>query len=222
MSYVDQNNRREKSLSGIGSAVLVAGVGYALVTGLAVNIVKVVPPNLVMHDYTDPVSPPPKPIPPRPVTRTATTATTPTQIQPIVKAPDPGFTVIPLSEDATQQFVLPKIGDGAATADTGTTASQAIAARPRGAPSEWVTTDDYPANALRAGEQGRTGFRLDIGADGRVTGCTITQSSGSADLDQTACRILTRRARFTPARDAAGNPIASNYASNVLWKLPSE
>jgi protein TonB len=85
-----------------------------------------------------------------------------------------------------------------------------------------VTNADYPDAAIRAGESGTTGFRLDIGTDGRVTNCTITSSSGSRSLDDTACRLLTRRARFTPAQDSAGNPTTDTYSARFRWVLPDE
>lgn len=47
---------------------------------------------------------------------------------------------------------------------------------------------------------------LTISPTGRVTACTIVQSSGHADLDKLACDTVTRRARFTPARDKDGKP----------------
>src|SRR5688500_19922349 len=67
-------------------------------------------------------------------------------------------------------------------------------ARARANLGSLVSSDDYPASALRAREEGVTGFRLEIGPNGRVSGCTITQSSGSAALDSATCRLLTSRA----------------------------
>ncbi|MBC7985639.1 MAG: energy transducer TonB, partial [Sphingomonadaceae bacterium] len=98
--------------------------------------------------------------------------------------------------------------------------SQAARAAPPGNPGSWVTNADYPSASIRAEEQGTTGFRLSVGADGRVADCQITSSSGSSRLDQTACQMLRRRARFTPARDAAGNPTTSVYTSSVRWQIP--
>jgi protein TonB len=85
-----------------------------------------------------------------------------------------------------------------------------------------VTNADYPDSAIRAGESGTTGFRLDIGADGRVTNCTVTSSSGSSVLDNTACRLLQRRAKFSPAVDSNGNPTTDTFASRFRWVLPDE
>jgi hypothetical protein len=39
MAFVDQDRSREKLLSGIVSATLVGVMGYALVTGLAINVI---------------------------------------------------------------------------------------------------------------------------------------------------------------------------------------
>jgi protein TonB len=85
-----------------------------------------------------------------------------------------------------------------------------------------VTTDDYPPSALRAGQQGRTSFRLEVGTDGRATACSITQSSGWPELDQTTCRILMHKARFTAALDAGGKPTTAFYANSVLWQIPKD
>lgn len=93
-------------------------------------------------------------------------------------------------------------------------------AAPRGSPGSWVTDADYPSQAQREGRAGVTGFRLNIGAEGRVTDCTVTSTSGSPDLDAATCRLLPRRARFTPGTDAAGVPIAGTYDGKIPWRLP--
>ncbi|HEY0411628.1 MAG TPA: energy transducer TonB [Allosphingosinicella sp.] len=87
-------------------------------------------------------------------------------------------------------------------------------------PQSWVTNEDYPLEAMRAAESGTVSFRLDVDAAGAVTGCTVTASSGSARLDQATCDILTARARFAPARDTQGRPIASTWSSRFRWVLP--
>jgi protein TonB len=95
----------------------------------------------------------------------------------------------------------------------------AVKLTPRGSPASWVTNDDYPPSAQRDGIEGVTGFSLAVGPDGRVTGCSVTSSSGSSLLDDTACRLLTRRARFNPAKEAGGTPIASSYAGRFRWQI---
>jgi TonB family protein len=85
----------------------------------------------------------------------------------------------------------------------------------------WVTSDDYPSAALRAGDEGRVSFTLYVDATGRVTGCAIRQSSGSSLLDNTSCALLQRRARFEPARDRRRRAIASSFAGKFRWVIPA-
>jgi TonB family protein len=94
--------------------------------------------------------------------------------------------------------------------------------RPRNSPGEWIRPDDYPPAALRASASGMTRFRLDIGTNGQVVRCTVTQSSGNGDLDTTACAMLTKRAGFVPARDRKGRAVASTYSSSVNWQIPAD
>jgi TonB family protein len=93
-------------------------------------------------------------------------------------------------------------------------------ATPKGDAGSWVVISDYPKSALRDGREGTVSFRLMVGNDGRVAGCTITQSSGHQDLDDATCMSLTKRARFEPVRDKNGQPISSSYESRVNWKVP--
>lgn len=85
----------------------------------------------------------------------------------------------------------------------------------------YVSMDDYPAEALRKGEQGVVEVRLDIDVAGHVSACTVTQSSGSTILDGATCRLLSRRARFSPARDAQGRPVPDSYTQRIAWRLSS-
>lgn len=85
----------------------------------------------------------------------------------------------------------------------------------------YFSADDYPA--MEGGRQeGTVGFSLIIGPNGRVTDCRVTSSSGSSALDSTTCHILRSRARYTPARDSAGNPTTGSDSGRVSWRLPEE
>ena len=92
--------------------------------------------------------------------------------------------------------------------------------RPTGDPGLWVTNDDYPAEALRYDQQGTTGFRVTIDPGGKVVGCEITSPSGFASLDEMTCRVMTQRARFSPALDKKGKPTTGTWASRCRWVLP--
>ncbi|HEX9964445.1 MAG TPA: TonB family protein [Allosphingosinicella sp.] len=91
---------------------------------------------------------------------------------------------------------------------------------PKGPLTAYVTEGDYPAAAIRHRQQGTVFFRLSIGRDGRVTGCTVTSSSSSDLLDSTTCRLMVRRVRFTPATDPQGRPRADEFAGQIEWRLP--
>ena len=93
-------------------------------------------------------------------------------------------------------------------------------ATPVGNPGIWVTSDDYPLEAMRQEIEGSTSFRLDINRDGIPTNCTTTSSSGSALLDDTACAKVMERARFNPAKDAGGRLVGDVYSTRVNWRLP--
>lgn len=88
-------------------------------------------------------------------------------------------------------------------------------------PGSWVMTADYPADSLRANEQGSSAFTVTVDTQGRVKDCRITGSSGSPRLDETTCRLVTQRARFTPATDSKDNPIEGTYSNRVRWVLPA-
>jgi protein TonB len=80
-----------------------------------------------------------------------------------------------------------------------------------------VSREDYPAAAREQGLAGTTRVRLDVLPTGRVSACTVLASSGAAALDAATCRLLSSRARFTPARDSNGNPAAGSVEAELTW-----
>jgi TonB family protein len=81
---------------------------------------------------------------------------------------------------------------------------------------------EYPAAALRAHEEGSTAADLDIAADGRVTGCTIVSSSGSATLDAETCRLALLRARAQAAVGPDGEPVPGTDRVRIRWTIAPE
>jgi len=211
MAYVDQNRTGERTVAAIITAIIMSALGYAFYTGLAFNVIKNAAKQLNVIDINEPPPPPPKapPPPPKEVPRVET--------PPIVAPPPLVQTVAPPPVIQTVPVAPPVITPKAPPAPPPPPApSQAVAAKARGNPGDWVTPDDYPPSALRNEEQGVTGFKLEIGPDGKVTSCSVTRSSGFSDLDETACRLLPRRGRFTPPRIAPATasppPTAAAFA----------
>ncbi len=93
-------------------------------------------------------------------------------------------------------------------------------ASPAGNPGIWIMASDYPAKALSAKHQGTTRFDLTIHPAGYVAECRIVQSSGYAELDDATCDLITKRARFNPARDAKAMPVGGTYSNQVRWQIP--
>jgi protein TonB len=93
-----------------------------------------------------------------------------------------------------------------------------IPARPRAPLASLFSVEDYPGEAFRNRQQGAVGFRLQVGPDGRVKGCAIISSSGFESLDSTTCRLLTLRARFSPARDRLGRPTTDSAVGQINWR----
>lgn len=87
-------------------------------------------------------------------------------------------------------------------------------------PSSLITSNDYPAASIRAEEEGRTEVRLFVSTAGRVQRCAVLVSSGFERLDVTTCRLLTERARFTPARNERGRRAVGTVTAGVSWRLP--
>jgi TonB family protein len=85
-------------------------------------------------------------------------------------------------------------------------------------PAAVVTDADYPASNHHM--EGTSRFELMVGPDGRPISCQPTTSSGYVQLDKAACNAFMRRARFSPAKDAAGSPTTGKYRGSVTWKAP--
>ena len=94
-----------------------------------------------------------------------------------------------------------------------------VPAVPIGDPARWAGPDDYPAEALRAGEEGRVRVRLAINAAGVPSGCAVAESSGSWSLDNGTCGMMMRHGRFDAA--PAGQVATRLWLSpGIRWRLP--
>lgn len=80
-------------------------------------------------------------------------------------------------------------------------------------------TANYPKESLKAGEQGRVGFTVEVTEAGRGTNCKVTESSGYPRLDKATCEQVEAYGRFRPAEDANGKPIRGSYSGHVNWVI---
>lgn len=92
--------------------------------------------------------------------------------------------------------------------------------RPVESPGRWLTSMDYPIGMIRRGGQGLVYFRLNVNSDGTVSECHVQQKTRPEGFEEVVCNALTQRARFEPALDAEGNPIASYYVGSARFEMP--
>lgn len=215
MAYADQEMSGNRIASFVVVALLHVLVGYALVTGLAYEAVQQVVKKVTTVDIKkdepkkEPPPPPKKAATPPPIVAPPpkiNVNVTPPPVQTVVTPPP--ATPPPIVAPPAPVPAAPRVQPRQPT--------------PKGNPANWATTNDYPTRALREEREGTTSFRVTVGPDGRVTGCSVTSSSGSPDLDDATCQNVTRRARFNPATDGEGQPTSGSYANRVRWVIPKD
>ena len=217
-------NRRQMSSNRTLAIVLVALVngvlGYALVNGLAYNVIKQAAEDLKTFDVEDEPPPPPEkpPPPPEDVAPPPQVAAPPPLVR--TNTPSPQIVTTPVINPNPPSTPVARPAPPAPAAPPPPRISQQAA--PKGSLTGLFSGEDYPPSAQRSGDQGTTAVRLTIGTDGRVSDCSVTASSGSSSLDTATCSIIRRRARFTPAKDQNGGPTTGSFSQRIKWVLPDD
>ena len=225
MAYLtpDTNRRRIATLGAVGAVHGVMAV--VLLSGFAGGIIKEFKRQALPAWTYMPPPPPPAPAPEaKPSARPSDTVPRPDPFVPLPPIPGPGLPIdtgplVPVGSGLGGDLLPPLPPPSPYSSSSGPSFTPR-AAQPLGAPGTWVSDADYPASALRRGDQGATRFELAISPDGRVRDCRIAQSSGSADLDAATCARLSQRARFTPARNEHGDLVAGRYSGVIRWRIP--
>jgi len=208
MSYAQ---RRQMSSNRTAAIVIVGLIhlvlGYAIITGLAYNVVKEKLEDLKTFDVEDEPPPPEEPPPPP--------EDTPLPPPPMVSAPPPLVRLdTPPPPISTTPVIQPPMPP---------TPVVTPPAPPAPPPAPRITQPKSVVGSLqgliRNDEQGTVSVVLTIGTNGRVSDCSVAGSSGSRTLDSTTCRILKSRAKFTPAQDSSGNPTTGTFRQSIKWVL---
>jgi protein TonB len=200
-------------MSIIFTAIVVGGLMYAIVTGLAYNVVKKAAENLKVVDIEEPPPPPEKPPPPpKDIPDVPPPPMTP---PPLVRlnTPPPPIAVV-------ESPVIPPVAPPVIAPPRPPTPPPPRQAQPKslsGSLQGLITPDDYPPSAMDNNETGSVQVTLTVGPSGRVTGCS--PSGGPRSLQTATCRILTARARFSPAQDGNGNPTSGTTSATITWRL---
>ncbi|AOL94297.1 TonB family protein [Porphyrobacter sp. LM 6] len=224
MTYASAN-RRPNPAAMIGALGIPGAFGVLLVAGLAVTVVTVPKaPNPKATPIAQIPLPPPPPADPKPrdkVTQKDTTITNTKRIDmlPVDLGKTDTVITLPLGGDLTGPLTGP-IDLGIPGPTPSASPFTPVGAVPRGNPGKWVTDADYRTRWINEGLSGSARFTLAIDARGGVTNCSVTRSTGHAVLDAATCQLVTRRARFDPARDSTGKPVAGSYNGSINWKIP--
>ena len=84
---------------------------------------------------------------------------------------------------------------------------------------EWakIIQAKYPGKMLVYDRSGIVRVRVMVGTDGLPTSCHIQVPSQDKSFEATACAGMMKAARFEPALDAMGKPIASYYVTTISY-----
>ena len=215
MSYAQRKELSgNKTLAIVMVVLLQFALGYAIVTGLAYNVIKKAAEDLKTFDVEE--TPPPPEQPPPPPKDMPKVPPPPVTPPPLVRlqAPEPPIQTI----EAPHPPPIPPVAVAPPPPPAPPPPRQSQAKSLVGSLQGLISSDDYPASALDNNEQGTVTVMLTVGPSGRVTGCS--PSGGPSSLQQATCRLLTSRARFSPAQDANGAPTTSSYGpTRITWRI---
>ena len=221
MAYADQQMSGNRIVAIVIVALIHIFIGYALVTGLAYEAATKVLERVTTIDVEEPPPPeeePDEPPPPEPDTPPPPVAPPP-PIN-IAPAPPPIQTQVEIPPPAPPAQVIPPPAPPAPPPAPPPPPSQARGAEPKGQ-TRWQRRiiENYPSRALREEVEGTVGVSVTVGANGRVSGCRVSRSSGSSVLDDAACKSMTRYARFDPALNDAGNPVSGSWSTSIRYQI---
>ncbi|MEN7536961.1 energy transducer TonB [Aurantiacibacter flavus] len=230
MAYVDSTSApgaRARALLGVGAIHAIMALG--VYTGLTITGV-IAPPKKIVTAWNVP-TPVPTLDPPPPEQKAEQDPIVPTYNPP--KAPDRIIDLPVETPSVAERFddgpIMPTIpaklpgstvGDNNLALPTPTPSFAAVGPRASNNSAGWITTDDYPRRDLMRGNEGTVRYRLVVASNGRVETCEVTQSSGHSGLDGETCRLLSRRARFEPAKDTSGAQVVGTFTGAVTWQIP--
>ena len=223
MAYADQEMSGNRIVAIIIVALIHIGLGYALITGLALDVAKSVVERVTTIDVEEPPPPEPEDEPPPPPEDIPETAPPPPVAPPppinIAPAPPPIRTQTTIPPPAPPAVRIPPPAAPVAP-PAPPPVNKSREATPKGL-NGWAQRiqRNYPRRAERDGIEGNVTVRVTVGPDGRVSACSVSASSGNADLDAAACDGMTRYARYDPALDQNGNPIPDSDTRTISYRL---
>ncbi len=230
-----QSSRSDRYKAALVTLLVQGALFYALLIGLSGGpVTKLVERSLIYIDLPPPAPPPEPPVrrAPRPQAAAApanrvaraTPLVVPPPVVPVIEIPPVVAAPVAGIMADSDAGAAPTPGPGSAAGGEGTGTGQGgngDGDGGGGTHARWrkgrISSADYPKAAVDAGLGGGLVARYSIGADGQVTRCEIVESSGSALLDETTCRLVVKRFRFVPARDGARRAVPDTLYEDHHW-----
>lgn len=241
---------RQERFGAAAAALAVTGaLGWALLTGLAGDAIRQrVDQGLQLFNLAPSPPPPAKTVPRPKVSKRAEGRAAPPNIRskatpvvaptPIVVVPLPPPPIVaapkPFAGDQATQGAAPRVGlgtgaggvgDGTGSGGWGDGDGDGGDETPPIQRRGRIGDSDFPSDIrdlAETGFEGTVSVRFLVGADGRVGECRVTRSSGYRSLDDTTCRLIQRRFRYEPSRDAAGRPVPAWILENHTWAIEGD
>ena len=187
--------RRAVTIGGVG--LLHVAAVYALISGMAAQIVKLVPPDLQIETLQSATQPNTAPVPQLPTLAQPTQDTTPKIEPPVINIANTDSTTITVTTTTHPQSPA----DSGATGVSGT-----------------HSTPPYPLEARAQSHQGTALLQLTISPKGDVIAANIAQSSGYAELDAAALSWVLAHWKYKPAIQG-GVAVTSQTQAAVKFDL---
>ena len=244
MAQLERERNRDRLKAAVGVGAFHALLGYALISGLGYEVVTEVTDNLKLINIRNEPPPPPieEAVRPQEKAKDPEGAASPPSLKakptPVVAPPPkirlevpprvttvPKATPLPPGNDPSAGSSTMDgpgtgsggLGDGTGSGGQGTGTGGGGGGNRAQLVRGYLTNSDYPSAARRAGAEGGVSVRFIVGTDGRASRCVVTRSSGHPELDQTTCRLIEKRFRYRPARNAQGTPIAETVNKHYDW-----
>lgn len=91
--------------------------------------------------------------------------------------------------------------------------------RPLSEPSSWLPPGSYPSDLADEGRQALVDVRLLIDPAGAISDCQVVNGYSEPRFAKVTCDRIRERAKFEPALDSAGQPVASYAVRRVRWVI---
>ena len=238
-----QASVRDRLLSAVGTALILALFGYLLFVGMRVDIHRQADRAIALLDLRAPPPPPvhkPKPIvqsklghapsraSPRNLRNKATPIVAPPPLvilpspSPVIGALKPGTGMAPsngASNRAGPGEGAGGRGNGRGSGGDGDGDGDGGGdVGPRQIKGR-LKGADIPVGLIDTGREYTVSVRYKVEVTGKVGECAIEHSSGVAGLDALTCNLIQQRFRFDPGHDANRRPFEATIEENHSWEI---